>query len=279
MINKASSTFCVLRDSNFVSEGFKKRGYEHWLYYSKIENDHQMDLEVKKKHMEEWWDSDMGDIKNEQLTKDQFIEMTQNSCLYFRHGIHHLFDLKQDLKFPMLVVSAGIGDVIKWAFELYFGSTGIQEESLDPFTIISNLGMYDDDSILIDFRKPTVTVLNKSMHVAELFEQQKLHDQETGHHLRTNMIMMGDIAADVKMIDKIEYESWIKIGYLNYKENLENDDFLDNFKQVYDIIITNDGNLDLANALIQLVKGDNLDDIKIENEDILDLFGKVLKDE
>jgi 5'-nucleotidase len=190
-----------------VSEDFTKRGYENWQHYRHIEVDSKMPYEEKLKHMEDWWIADMSDIANQKLTKDHFLTMTKTSKLHFRYGLSELLRLKQEYKFPMLVVSAGIGEIIKAAFEIYLEANGLTTEYLNPFNIVSNLGVYNDEDVLIDFNVPHVNIMNKDATVAAFVEAQKLKDEMKGHELRTNILMMGDIPEDVKMINSITYNN------------------------------------------------------------------------
>mmetsp|Transcript_34435 Transcript_34435/g.39821 ORF Transcript_34435/g.39821 Transcript_34435/m.39821 type:complete len:256 (-) Transcript_34435:257-1024(-) len=200
----ASSTFCVLHESEYVSERYLKEGKENYEHYVHIEHDADMPLEEKEKHMNDWWEADLNGIIKEKLSKDNFLSMTRKSNLYFRNGISELFQLKQKHKFPFLVVSAGIGEVIRSAFEIYFESSGISVDSLKPFSIISNLGIYDENGTLVGFQSPYITIMNKDVNVSRFVEEQKHKDEEEGHHVHGNLIMMGDITEDVKMLNKID---------------------------------------------------------------------------
>ena len=214
-----------------------------------------MSIEEKEEHMNTWWDCDLQGIVDEKLSKENFLTMTKKGNIHFRHGTNELFQLKIKHQFPFLVVSAGIGEVIKAAFEVYFENNGISVESLRPFSIVSNLGIYDESNILVEFQKPYITIMNKDVSVARFVDDQKHKDEEEHHHIHGNIIMMGDIAEDVKMIEKVDIDWSIKIGFLNDAQKLNDQAFLDNFWMLYDIVITNDGNLTVLNWLIKAIAG------------------------
>ena len=48
-----------------------------------------------------------------------------------------------------------------------------------------------------------------------------LTNERIGH--RKNILLMGDILADVNMVDKIDYDNLLSIGFLNSPKNLEED--------------------------------------------------------
>lgn len=262
----------MLHDSKYTSEEYRKIGNDNYEFYRHILADNDMDVDTKNKHMNDWWEADMSGLVKQGITKDQFLEMTQTSNLFFRHGIKQLFEIKTKHEVPFLVVSAGIGEVVKSAFELYFNEQSIDESVLKPFSILSNLGIYDENNVLVDFNRPLVTAMNKDDHVHNRFEEQKHSDEESGHHTRDNIIMLGDITQDVKMIDKVKYVNAIKIGYLNHKQNLENEKYLESFKEHYDIIVTFDGNLDIVNQILLLASGTSLEELEIKDQTITDLF-------
>lgn len=274
----ASSTFWVLHEWEYVSEEYLKRGKELYEYYRHIEIDHEMPLEEKEQHMNIWWDLDLNGVVQEKLSKENFLTMTKTSNLNFRSGTKEFFDLKLKYQFPFLVVSAGIGEVIKAAYEIYFENNNIPVDSLKPFSIVSNLGVYDENNIIVDFQKPHITIMNKDVSVARFIDEQKHKDEEEHHHIHGNVIMMGDIVEDVKMLDKVNIDCSIKIGFLNNIEKLDDKLFFDNFCNHYDIIITNDGNLTLLNWLIKTIAEFEENSDYTTNIDVLDEVIQISKE-
>jgi len=63
---------------------------------------------------------------------------------------------------------------------------------------------------------------------------------------RKNVILLGDLVADVGMIEGFPYKNLIKIGFLN--ENV--DERLKEFKKNYDVVIINDGDMNYVNELV-----------------------------
>ena len=92
----------------------------------------------------------------------------------------------------MLVVSGGIGDVAKAWIEISIESSGHSLEDMKSFNIVSNLGQFEED-ILVKFNSPYVHTMNKSGHVKNFIDLQRHLDEESHHHLRGNIIVMGDV--------------------------------------------------------------------------------------
>ena len=72
---------------------------------------------------------------------------------------------------------------------------------------------------------------------------------EQGRDFRRNIIIIGDILEDVKMVKEEAHDVVLKIGYLN---NLEkNSNLLDNFLNTFDVVIAGDGSLVPVNYIIE----------------------------
>lgn len=153
----------------------------------------------------------------------------------------------------MLVVSAGIGEVVRAAFEVITEVDDPELKNLQPFSIVSNLGVFED-SKLVRFNLPLIHIMNKAEHVRKFIEAQKELDIEHHHNLRGNIIVMGDVIEDLRMISEITYDNIIKIGYLN---NLDIDKHLEEeYEKVFDIVIQHDGNLFSVINLLEVIAGE-----------------------
>jgi len=151
----------------------------------------------------------------------------------------------------MTVVSAGIGDIIKSAFDIVLETNSIEAELLAPLNYVANFGEYGEANTLTTFQTPHVFMANKDRWVGSFLETQQ--DGSSGHQKHMNVIMMGDIIDDTKMVEWVPYDTWLKIGYLNWKVRMEDKDLIGRFNEAYDIIITNDGNLTLLNKILELI--------------------------
>jgi hypothetical protein len=69
--------------------------------------------------------------------------------------------------------------------------------------------------------------------------------------LRKNVLIMGDILDDVKMIRESVHETVLKIGFLN--DIQKNSHLTEEFLKAFDIVITGDGSLYPVNHLLESV--------------------------
>ena len=68
---------------------------------------------------------------------------------------------------------------------------------------------------------------------------------------RKNVLIMGDILDDVKMVRESQHEVVLKIGFLN--DISKNAHLTEEFSKTFDIVITGDGSLEPVNYLLKTV--------------------------
>ena len=74
-----------------------------------------------------------------------------------------------------MIVSAGIGEIIKSAFHLFANEKEIDEEILNKIFILSNLGIYNERNVLVGFESPTQTIMNKDENIKKRYEKTSMH--------------------------------------------------------------------------------------------------------
>jgi hypothetical protein len=60
---------------------------------------------------------------------------------------------------------------------------------------------------------------------------------------------LGDNPNDVQMIEGFAYKNLLKVWFLNKEE----ENYLERFREVYDIVILHDGPLDFVNEIVQKI--------------------------
>lgn len=111
-----------------------------------------------------------------------------------------------EVKVPILVFSAGVGDVIDEALKIH-------DLMKDNVKVISNYMNFDSNNKLVEFTGELIHMFNKNEsavpHSAAYF-------QDLSH--RHNVILMGDSLGDLQMSKGVEPPSTIlTIGFLNDK--------------------------------------------------------------
>lgn len=233
-----------------------------------------MDSEERKKKLKENVTECLNIIARQKLTKDQIRQISEEGLMFFRGGAEDFLKINYELNFPLIITSAGVGDVIKQAFALILKKKDMCCENIEPFKVISNIGDYENDK-LVAFNQDTIHPANKHEHIitSETFEDKK--NSEEGKSVRHNILLMGDVTDDLDMVENVDYENLIKLGY--YNDSLEDGDGdkLNNFKDSFDIIITNDGNLWPATCILQFLTGKEISEDMISDKSFTDMLKEI----
>ena len=67
---------------------------------------------------------------------------------------------------------------------------------------------------------------------------------------RKNVIIFGDILADVNMVSNVNYSNLITIGFLNKPRN---EDDLPQYLEKYDVVIVNDGSFEVPLTILRRI--------------------------
>ena len=105
--------------------------------------------------------------------------------------------------------------------------------------VLSNRFIYESE-IGIDYEKPLIHILNKQRFIYETCDKRAF---------RKNVVVMGDILEDVKMVRDSKHSTVLKVGFLNDLESQGH--LLDEFSKTFDIVITGDGSLQHVNYLLK----------------------------
>jgi 5'-nucleotidase len=152
--------------------------------------------------------------------------MTKQVNLELRPGIEHVLASCRDTQVPFLVFSAGIGNIIEEILkqvDLYYGN----------MHIVSNMMVFDENDICVDFKEPLIHVFNKSEFQLETSAYYKLIKK------RANVILMGDSLGDLQMSKGVAHDLCLNIGFLNHDiKSLE-----PAYINAFDVVIEGDANM------------------------------------
>lgn len=162
-------------------------------------------------------------------------KIVSEGYLQFREDIDSFLDFVNSKNVPLVVLSAtGLGEAIP----MYFEKIGKMKSNI---YIVTNSLNYDEEGNAISIREPIIHSLNKGevalkgLPVVDEIKEKK------------NVILLGDKIADLNMTEGFEYENIIRIGFYNYEDEQD----LEEYKENYDIIITGDGSFEFVNKLLE----------------------------
>ncbi|XP_053708001.1 cytosolic 5'-nucleotidase 3-like [Synchiropus splendidus] len=229
----------ILDNSKLISEDCKVKLQELLDTYYPIEIDSSRSIEEKLPLMVEWWTRAHELLVEQKIKKDLLAVAVKESEARLRDGFKLFFDHLCWHSIPLLIFSAGIGDIL----EEVIRQAGVFHPNVKVF---SNYMDFDESGVLKAFKGELIHIYNKR-------EGALLN---TGHfqELRTrpNVLLMGDSLGDLNMADGVQdIENILKIGYLNDKVEERRQSYLDS----YDIVLVKDETLDIPNAVLLYLTG------------------------
>lgn len=208
--------------------------------YHPIEIDANISLDEKKKAMVKRWNEQFTLMLSYGLTRKIIEDAMASEETNFRLGCGDVFDLLKKHNIPMLILSAS------WlGYDSIYYCLKHEKKLYDNIDIISNDFVRDEEGKAIGVREPIIHSFNKDETVVKNFPiYEDIKD-------RKNILLLGDWLWDAHMADGFDYETIIKIWFLNHDtpQNREQ------FQKTFDLIILDDGPMDEVNNIIKKIVG------------------------
>ena len=218
-MDESKTTWGILSDDNLSLEEYVTERNRLYDFYRPIELNEALDYEDKNKYMVEWWTKHINLFINFGLKEETIKKAVKDSqTLKFRDGAIDFFKGLKNKNIPLIIISAGIGNVIEEFLRnnnCYF----------DNIYIVANFIEFKD-GVAIGIRDEIIHSLNKNEAILPDFLKDIIKD-------RPNIILLGDQISDTRMIPN-EVLTAIKIGFC--EENVV--DNLRYFIKNYDVICT-----------------------------------------
>jgi len=228
---KIPSMISVLRDENYLAPNYPEKAKTLFEKYHAIEMDINIPSEEKSKLMKEWWTKHFELLIESNLSKQDLEQAVKSNNIVLRGGMLKFLNILKDNNIPLVILSSsGLGQE---AISLYLGKKNLLSDNIH---IISNSFEWNEEGRAISVKEPIIHTLNKK--VGDYYIE-AIKD-------KTNVILLGDSLSDIGMIRGFDCENIIKIGFLN--EDINNN--LERYREVYDIVITNDSSVEFINILL-----------------------------
>lgn len=229
----------ILDNSLLITDECKKQLKDLLNTYYPIEIDSSRSIEEKLPLMVEWWTRAHELLIEQRIRKDDLAKVVRESEAKLREGYKFFFDHLHEHSIPLLIFSAGIGDIL----EEVIRQAGVFHSNVNVF---SNYMDFDELGVLQAFKGELIHIYNKR-------EGALLN---TGHfrelRARPNVLLLGDSLGDLSMADGVQdMENILKIGFLNDKVEERRQFYLDS----YDIVLIKDETLDVPNAVLRYLTG------------------------
>ena len=219
--------------SNGIGPDYTEKRMALFNKYRPIEIDPNISEEKKSIAMTEWWQLHIN-LFYEYGIKEQAVKnAVALGNLKYRDGAKEFLKKMNELNVPVIIISAGIGNVIEEFLKF-------ENDYYENIKIISNFIVFENGEFK-EIAGDIIHALNKN--IVRLDENSK-HDLEN----RKNILLLGDGYADLKMISENDKKNAITVGFLDEKvsENLEL------YNKGFDIVLTDLSSFKDVNNILKI---------------------------
>lgn len=231
----SSSTWGILAHANELGDEYTQRRTALYNKYRPIEIDVNMSDDEKSVFMEEWWRAHINLFYEYGLKEDNIKKSLKNGGLKYRVGAKEFLRKMYECRVPVIIVSAGIGNVIEEFLKF-------ENDMYSNISIVSNFIEFKN-GIIKGIKGETIHALNKNIVKLDEYSKMKLEN-------RTNILLLGDGLADLKMIPQEEIKNAITVGFLD--EKIE--ESLECFNKNFDIVLSDGGTFEDVNNILKIYK-------------------------
>ncbi|KJH42950.1 HAD hydrolase, family IE [Dictyocaulus viviparus] len=207
--------------------------------YFPIEFDPNLTIEEKVPFMEEWWNISHQYIVSAKFHRATVEGFVRNAHIMLRDQTDQMIIQLDRLDVPLVVFSAGIGNIIEMYLKQELG------EIPKNIHLISNMMNFDEQDIVVSFSEPLIhtfcknsSVIRKEAEFFHIFRE------------RRNVVLLGDSMGDIHMDVGVEKKALtLKIGFLNSNVN----SLLDHYMEVYDVVLVQDQSMQIPHKILQAI--------------------------
>lgn len=236
---KFLSSYALIREGKYLTPDYPAKAQALFDKYHPYEIDETLSAAEKNKWMNQWWNEHFELMKECGMNKAVIHDIMLQRKIQFRAGALEFLDLLSKNSIPVLIFSAGVGDIIKELLEL--------ERKLTPnLHLLSNFYLFDELGTVIG---------RKNKNFIHTFNKNEVEVKKTPYYTeikqRKNVLLLGDSLGDLGMSEGIEHDCIIRVGFLN--ENKE--ELLQKYMEVFDVVITDDGGMGYVMEIAEEILG------------------------
>lgn len=186
---------------NQLPSGYMNESRRLYHKYRPIEIDPDLSLKDKIKAMNDWMIAAEKLLKGIEFDPKELSEVAEKYSTPLRDGTKELLEKLNEANIPVLVFSAGLGDVVEAVLKCH-------KVFFNNVKIISNFLKFNGKKIDGFKNEKLIHVFNKNEHA---LEQEYFKVIEGRRHV----LLMGDTTGDASMVNGMDYTiAVLKIGFL-----------------------------------------------------------------
>jgi len=234
---KLWSTFGALEQYPLLSDDYRDKLDELRKKYVPIDANPSIKADEKMALVREWNRSAVDLYISEDVNVETVHNAVAVAKMKHRDGFKEFVGRLAASNIPLLILSAGLGDVI----DHMLSNSNV---SYDNVTTISNYLTFGDDDCINGITKPLIMTGNKG-------EVHKIHPKYFDSvRKRKNVILLGDRIEDLHMSSCFGVcENILTIGFLNEYVDTQKDLYLEK----YDIVILGDTDLSCVQKILEII--------------------------
>lgn len=227
-----TDSWTIIQNPNIMNPNFYKDSLLLYEKYGPLEMDYTLDGITKSNYMKDWYFSVMNLTYFYDLTYDKLLACVKSGNMPFRNGFKSFLNFLYDYNIPVIILSAGIGNVI-------FESLKLNDCFYDNIYIVSNFIKFEDNHML-PFTDDIIYTSNKSIDKLPDYASKKIENKDY-------ILLFGDLIEDLHMVHKEDLNKTISFGFL--EKNIDANFKL--YKQSFDVVLTNNCSFDDVRAILK----------------------------
>lgn len=205
--------------------------------YLAIEYNPNISKSEKVPYMIEWWTKAHENYISFGIRRDDIAQFVADAKIELRDGAYDLVKHLASSSIPLLLFSAGVGNVIEVFLRQRLGDIP------DNIHIISNMLLFNEQGVVNGCSEPLIHVFCKD---ASVIPKDAPFYNDIAH--RGNILLLGDSLGDLHMDVGVAHRGTVlKIGYLNSQV----DGLLTSYLNGFDIVLVEDQTMHVPDLILQ----------------------------
>lgn len=231
--DSGTDSWTIIQNPNIMDPNFYKDSLLLYEKYGPLELDYTLDNITKSNYMREWYLSVMDLTYYYGITYDKLLACVKSGNMPFRDGFKSFLSYLHEYNIPVIILSAGIGNVIAEVLKL-------NDCFYDNVHIISNFIKFEDNKML-PFNDDIIHTANKSIDKLPDYVSKAIKNKDY-------ILLFGDLIEDLNMVHKDDLNKTISFGFLekNIDKNFEF------YKQCFDVVLTDNSSFDDVRKILEI---------------------------